>query len=224
MNSHKRINVTLPNEIIDRLTKYRDSKTGFDSFNLSAFVSFKLDEYLTREGFPPEHTEHVVSQPEPASLQAPQKGVKKTKGKSIEEPVKNEPGPSHKAPIPIHEHIHRLHSETIPEAIPETKSEKNCRDNEAMTCISESACFVPEAKEQVCEADFFGNECDTIEKTEEEPIHEIQTYKGKKEPILKKCEVCGKTFSAQTKRALVCSVNCRKAKSRNKTKEKAEEV
>jgi len=181
MNSHKRINVTLPNEIIDRLTKYRDSKTGFDSFNLSAFVSFKLDEYLTREGFPPEHTEHVVSQPEPASLQAPQKEVKKTKGKSIEKPVKNEPGPSHKAPIPIHENTHRLHSETIPEAIPERKSEKKCRDNEAMTCMSESACFVPEAKEQVCETDFFGKECDTIEKTGEEPIFEIQTYKNKKE-------------------------------------------
>jgi hypothetical protein len=219
MNSHKRINVTLPNEIIDRLTKYRDSKTGFDSFNLSAFVSFKLDEYLTREGFPPEHTEHVVSQPEPASLQAPQKEVKKTTGKSIEKPVKNKSEPSNKAPIPIHEHIHKLHSETIPEAIRETKSENNYSDNKAMTCMSESACFVPEAKEQVREADFFSKECDTIEKAEEESIHGIQTYKGKKEPILKKCEVCGKTFHAQTKRACYCSDKCRKAKRREKGKD-----
>jgi len=104
----------------------------------------------------------------------------------------SEPEPLHKAHIPIHVHIQKLHSELI-----------------------------PETKEQVCEADFFCNECDMIEKTEEEPIHGIQTYIGKKEPTLKQCEVCGKTFPAKTKRACYCSDKCRKAKSREKGKEKA---
>ena len=63
----------------------------------------------------------------------------------------SEPEPSHKAPIPIHEHIHKLHSE------PKTETE-----------------------EQVCEADFFGKECDTIEKTGEEPIMGYRNIKVKK--------------------------------------------
>jgi len=106
----------------------------------------------------------------------------------------SEPEPPHKAPVPIHEHIHKLHSESIPET-------------------------VTEKEEPVNEADFFDNEPDTTENTKEEPIYGIQTYKGKKEPILKNCEVCGKIFHAQTKRALVCSPKCRKAKSRKKGKD-----
>ncbi len=104
----------------------------------------------------------------------------------------SESEPSHKALITIHEHIHKLHSEPI-----------------------------TETEEQVCVADFFGKECDTIEKTVEEPIYGIQTYKNKKELTLRQCEVCGKTFAAKTKRTVTCSPDCRKAKSREKEKEKA---
>ncbi len=171
MNSHKRVNVTLPNEIIDRLTKYRDSKTGFDSFNLSAFVSFKLDEYLTNNGFPKHREDNYVPKkvqlhdidvehytdklermidisehPEPSSLQASQKEVKKTKDKSIKKPIQTEPEPLHKAPIPIHEHIHKLHSEPI-----------------------------SEPKESVTEYNFFDKEPEPTEKLIEEPIEEIST-------------------------------------------------
>jgi hypothetical protein len=103
----------------------------------------------------------------------------------------SESEPSHKALIPIHEHIQKLHSEPM-----------------------------TETEEQVCVADFFGTECDTIEKTVEEPIYGIQTYKNKKELTLKQCEVCGKTFPAKTKRTVTCSPDCRKAKSREKGKEK----
>ncbi len=63
----------------------------------------------------------------------------------------SEPEPLHKALTHIHENIHSLHSEPI-----------------------------TEKEEHVCQDDFFGKECDTIEKTEEEPIHGIQTYRGKK--------------------------------------------
>ena len=107
----------------------------------------------------------------------------------------SEPEPPHKAPVPIHEHIHKLHS-SIPETITETE-------------------------EPVNKADFFDNEQDTTENTKEEPIYGIQTYKGKTEPTLKQCEVCGKTFPAKTKRTVTCSPDCQKAKSREKRKETA---
>jgi len=121
--------------------------------------------------------------------------------------------PLHKALTPIHENIHSIHSEPIPEPI---KAPIPVHEN-IHKLHSE---LITEKEEQICEADFFGKECDTIEKTEEEPIHEIQRYKGKKEPIIKFCEVCGKSFTAQTKRACYCSDKCRKAKSREKGKEK----
>jgi hypothetical protein len=69
----------------------------------------------------------------------------------VEKSEHSEPEPSHKALTPVHENIHKLNSELI-----------------------------PETKEQVCEADFFCNECDAIEKTEEEPIQEATITKTKK--------------------------------------------
>ena len=93
----------------------------------------------------------------------------------------SEPEPLHKALTPIHENIHRLHSESIPEPI---KAPIPVHEN-IHKLHSEPT---TETEEQVCEADFFGKECDTIEKTEEEPIHGIQTYRDKKEPTLKQCE------------------------------------
>ncbi len=133
-----------------------------------------------------------------ASLKPLQKEETKSKDKPIKKPAKIKHEPSHKAHTPIHVHTQNLHSEHIPETI--TEKEK-----------------------QVCENDFFGNECDTVVKTEEEPIKDISN-KGKKKTFPKDCEVCGKIFPAQTKRALVCSPKCRKAKSRINAKEKAKEV
>jgi hypothetical protein len=105
--------------------------------------------------------EHMIdrsehSEPEP-SFKAPipiHEHIHKLHSEPIlemQEPIKKEPETSHKAPIPIHEHIHKLHSEPI-----------------------------TETEEQVCEADFFGKECDTIEKTGEEPIMGYRNIKVKK--------------------------------------------
>lgn len=155
--------------------------------------------------------------------------VKKTKGKSIKKPLQTEPETSHKAPIPIHEIIYRLHSEPIPEIQEPVKKEPEPL-HKVLTPIHEHIEKlhsepipepIPERIERVDEANFFDNEPDTTEGTKEESIHEIQTYKGKNEPTLIPCEVCGKLFPAKTKRARVCSPKCREAKSQEKGKDKA---
>ena len=138
----------------------------------------------------------------------------------VDRSAHSEPELLHKALTPIHENIHKLHSETILEPIPDNIPELI----RAPIPVHENIHKLhseqkTEAEELACEADLFGKECDTIEKTEEEPVHGIQTYRGKKGPTLKQCEVCGKIFHAQTKRAVTCSPNCRKVKSREKGKE-----
>ena len=139
----------------------------------------------------------------------------------VDRPEHSELEPLHKTLTPIHENIHSLHYETIPDNVPEPIKAPIPIHEHVHKLNSE---LIPKTKEQACAADFFCNECDTIEKIEEEPLHEIQTYKGKKEPIIKICEVCGKTFPAKTKRSCYCSEKCRKAKSREKGKEKAGKI
>jgi hypothetical protein len=99
----------------------------------------------------------------------------------VDRSEQSEPEPLHKALTPIHENIHSLHSEPIPEPIPDEipepiKAPIPVHEN-IHKLHSEP---ITEKEEYVCQDDFFGKECDTIEKTEEEPIHGIQTYKGKK--------------------------------------------
>ena len=72
--------------------------------------------------------------------------------KTIKTAMKVKPGPLHKALTPVHENVHKLNFEPN-----------------------------PETKEQACAADFFSNECDTTEKTEEEPIQEAPITKPKME-------------------------------------------
>jgi hypothetical protein len=99
----------------------------------------------------------------------------------VDRSEQSEPEPLHKALTPIHENIHSLHSERIPEPIPDDIPEPI----KAPIPVHENIHKLhsepkTEKEEHVCQDDFFGKECDTIEKTEEEPIHGIQTDRGKK--------------------------------------------
>jgi hypothetical protein len=95
-----------------------------------------------------------------------------------------EPEPLHKALTPIHENIHKLHSEPIPEMQEPVKKESE-PSHKAPIPIHEHVHKlhsepIPERPETVNEADFFDNEQDTIENTIEEPIQEIPTKTGEK--------------------------------------------
>ena len=80
--------------------------------------------------------------------------------------------------------------------------------------------LIPKTKEQVCAADFFCNECDTIERIEEEPLHEIQTYKVKKSQLLKFVKFAGKLSLQKQKDPVTVPTNAEKLRVEKKEKRK----
>jgi len=203
--SHK-VLITISNELKAMIDKY-NRENPFEPLHISEIAQKAIYERLTKG------RERGVLNPL----------NEVTTGKTIKKPFKVDSEPSHKAPIPIHEHVQKLHSEPIPEMQEPEKNEHE-PSHKAPIPIHEHIHKlhsepITETEEQVNEADFFDNEPDTTENTKEEPIHGIRTYKDKKELTLKQCEVCGKTFPAKTKRTVTCSPDCQKAKNREKRKE-----
>jgi hypothetical protein len=51
-SGYTRVNITLPNELIERYKEYQASNTGYEAFQLSNFVKKSLDKYLKEKGYP----------------------------------------------------------------------------------------------------------------------------------------------------------------------------
>jgi hypothetical protein len=108
---------------------------------------------------------------------------------------------SHKAPIPIHEHIHKLHSEPISETLIETK-------------------------EPVDEEDFFDMEPEPAEKPIEESIGEIPLsamIPGENGMYRIECTECN-TVTYKTQPSYTCSDKCRMKRSRRLREERAKKA